>query len=102
MDGAALLLAATPLPILIYYGLMYVEEHLISDLFGCLSSVWAIMATFFVLWGFPGFFFFPIMFGTIALGGYLEYGRSRHRWELVQGLVMTVVLIIVVIMLEAL
>jgi len=39
------------------------------------------------------------MLGTSALGGYLEYGRSRLKWELVQGVLMTAVLIVAIVLL---
>jgi len=47
----------------------------------------------------PGSFFFPVMLGTSALGGYLEYARSRRRWELVEGLLLSVVLIAAIVLL---
>lgn len=99
MDGAIFLLAATPMPTLLYNAAMYFDEKRVSDLLGGLSSFWGILAVFFIYAGMPGSFFFPIMLGTSALGGYLEYGRSRNRWELVQGLIMTVVLIMAIVLL---
>ncbi len=100
MDGAAILLAATPAPILLYYLAMYLDEHRLSDLFGGISAVWAILATFLVLGGLPGILFFPVMLGTGALGGLLEYRRSKRRWELVQGLALTIALVMVIVLLE--
>lgn len=101
MDGAVILLAATPVPILLYYIAMFLDERRLSDLFGVISAVWAILATFLVLGGLPGILFFPVMFGTSALGGFLEYGRSKRKWELVQGLALVGVMIIVIVLLEA-
>jgi hypothetical protein len=101
LDAAALILAVTPVPILLYYISMYSDGHSISDLFGCFSAVWAILATFFVLGGFPGSLFFPVMLGTSALGGFLEYGRSRKKWDLAQGIFLGLALILVVVLLEA-
>jgi len=101
MDGAAILLAATPLPILLYYSSMYLDGRSLSDLFGGISAVWAILATLLVLGGFPGSFFFPVMLGTSALGGFLEYGRTRRKWDLVQGIFLAVALMLAIILLEA-
>jgi len=101
MDGAALLLAATPVPILLYYISMYSDGKSVSDLFGGISAIWGILATFFVLGGFPGSFFFPVMLGTSALGGFLEYGRSRKKWDILQGIVLGLALVTAVILLEA-
>ena len=100
MDAAALILAITPVPILLYYISMYSDGRSISDLFGCLSAVWAILATFFVLGGFPGSLLFPVMLGTSALGGFLEYGRSRKGWDLAQGIALGLALVVVVYLLE--
>jgi len=100
MDGAALILAATPIPILIYYIAMFSDGRSISDLFGGISAVWGILATFFILGGFPGSFFFPVMLGTSALGGFLEYGRSRKGWDLAQGIILGLALVAVVYLLE--
>lgn len=99
MDGAVLLLAATPLPTLLYNAAMYFDEKRLSDLLGGVSSFWGILAVLFIYAGMPGSFFFPVMLGTSALGGYLEYGRSRLKWELVQGVLMTVVLIMAIVLL---
>ncbi|MBM4248926.1 MAG: hypothetical protein FJ149_05750 [Euryarchaeota archaeon] len=99
MDAAIVLLAATPVPALLYNAAMYFEEGRTSDLLGGVSSFWGILAVLFIYAGMPGSVFFPVMLGTSALGGYLEYGRSRRKWELVQGLVLTAVLIIVIALL---
>jgi hypothetical protein len=99
VDGAILLLAATPLPTLIYNAAMYFDEKRISDLLGGVSSFWGIMAVLFIFVGMPGSLFFPVMLGTSALGGYLEYGRSKRKWELVQGILMTAVLIVAIVLL---
>jgi len=100
MDGAAILLAAAPLPILIYYVSMYSDGHRLSDLFGAISAVWAFLAVFLMFGGLPGILLFPVMLGTSALGGFLEYGRSRRKWELVQGMVLVIAMMIIVILLE--
>jgi len=99
MDGAIVLLAATPLPTLIYNAAMYFDEKRISDLFGGISSFWGILAVLFIYAGMPGSLFFPVMLGTSALGGFIEYRRSKRRWELVQGLIMATVLIIAIVLL---
>ncbi len=99
MDGAIILLAATPVPALLYNASMYFDEKRLSDLLGGVSSFWGILAVLFVYAGMPGSFFFPVMLGTSALGGYLEYGRSKRKWELVQGIVMSAVLIIAIVLL---
>jgi hypothetical protein len=100
MDAAAWVLAATPVPILIYYISMYSGGRSVSDMFGAISAVWGILATFLVLGGFPGSLFFPIMLGTSALGGFLEYGRSRKGWDLAQGIALGLALVVVVYLLE--
>jgi hypothetical protein len=87
------------MPTLLYNAAMYFNEKRLSDLLGGLSSFWGILAVFFIYVGMPGIFFFPVMLGTSALGGYLEYGRSKNRWVLVQGLTMTAVLIIGIVLL---
>lgn len=99
MDGAIILLAATPMPTLLYNAAMYFDEKRLSDLLGGVSSFWGILAVLFIYAGMPGSFFFPVMLGTSALGGYLEYGRSKRKWELVQGLLMSVVLIVAIVLL---
>jgi hypothetical protein len=99
MDGAIILLAATPMPTLLYNAAMYFDEKRLSDLLGGVSSFWGILAVLFIFAGMPGSFFFPVMLGTSALGGYLEYGRSKREWELVQGLLMSVVLIVAIVLL---
>ena len=99
MDGAIILLAATPMPTLLYNAAMYFDEKRLSDLLGGVSSFWGILAVLFIFAGMPGSFFFPVMLGTSALGGYLEYGRSKRKWELVQGLLMSVVLIVAIVLL---
>jgi len=99
MDGAIFLLAATPLPTLLYNAAMYFDEKRLSDLLGGVSSFWGILAVIFICAGMPGSFFFPVMLGTSALGGYLEYARSRRRWELVEGLLLSVVLIAAIVLL---
>jgi len=99
VNDAIALMAATPLPGLFYSLGMYVQEKRYSDLFSSVSSVWGIFSVLFIYAGMPGSFFFPVMLGTSALGGYLEYGRSKRKWELVQGLMMTVVLIIAIVLL---
>jgi hypothetical protein len=102
MDGAMLLLAGTPLPSLLYNAAMYLEEKRVSDLLGGISSLWGVVAILFIYAGMSGSLFFPIMLGTSALGGYLEFVRSRRKWELVEGLLLTVVLILAIVLLEAL
>lgn len=100
MDGAVILLTAAPVPILAYYVSMYSGERRLSDLFGAISAVWAFLAVLLMFGGLPGMLLFPVMLGTSALGGFLEYGRSRRNWELVQGIVLVIAMIIVVILLE--
>lgn len=100
MDGAAFLLALSPLPILIFYMSMYSGEHRLSDLFGAVSAVWAFLAVLLMFGGLPGMLLFPVMLGTGALGGFLEYGRSRRNWELVQGIVLVIAMVILVLLLE--
>ena len=102
MDGAMVLLAATPLPTLLYNAAMYLDEKRISDLLGGISSIWGVVAVLFIYAGMSGSLFFPVMLGTSALGGYLEYIRSRRKWELVEGLLLTTALIIAIVLLEAL
>jgi len=93
VNDAIALMAATPLPGLFYNFGMYLSEKRYSDLFGAVSSVWGIFAVLFVYAGMPGSFFFPIMLGTSALGGGLEFIRSKKKWELVQALAYVIVLI---------
>ena len=102
MDGAMVLLAATPLPTLLYNAAMYLDEKRVSDLLGGVSSLWGVVAVLFIYAGMSGSLFFPVMLGTSALGGYLEYGRSRRKWELVEGLLLTGALILAMVLLEAL
>jgi hypothetical protein len=100
MDAAAILLVATPLPILVYYISMYPGEHRLSDLFGAISAVWAFLAVLLMFGGLPGMLLFPVMLGISALGGFLEYGRSRRNWELVQGIVLVIALMVLVYLME--
>ncbi len=102
MDGAMVLLAATPLPTLLYNAAMYLDEKRVSDLLGGVSSLWGVVAVLFIYAGMSGSLFFPVMLGTSALGGYLESGRSRRKWELVEGLLLTGALILAMVLLEAL
>lgn len=102
MDGAMVLLAATPLPTLLYNSAMYIDEKRVSDLLGGISSLWGVAAVLFIFAGMPGSLFFPVMLGTSALGGYLEFARSRRKWELVEGLLLTIALILAIVLLEAL
>lgn len=102
MDGAAILLVATPLPILVYHVSMYSGERRLSDLFGAISAVWAFLAVFLMFGGLPGMLLFPVMLGTSAVGGFLEYGRSRRNWALVQGIVLVITMMILVYLLEVL
>jgi hypothetical protein len=95
MNEAIVLLAATPLPGLFYNGAMWLSEKKYTDLFGSVSSLWGIFAVLFVYAGMSGGFFFPIMLGTSALGGGLEFIRSRKKWDLIVAMVYVVVLILI-------